>query len=87
MSTRHLCIRVGEHLGFRMKTKSSVKDQLMSCDICANTKFNINLFKIIKKCNSNFETKIHKALLIKKHNPGLKRQLVANGSSFLLNIF
>ena len=59
----------------------------MSCDICANTKFNVNSFKIIKKCNSSFETKIHEALLIKKHNPGLNRQLFANGSSFLLHIF
>ena len=24
----------------------------------------------MKKCNSNFETKNHEALLIKKHNPG-----------------
>ena len=42
---------------------------------------------IIKKCNSNFETKILEALLIKKHNPKLNRKLFANGSSFLLNIF
>ena len=59
----------------------------MSGDICANTKYNVNSFKIIKKYNSNFETKIHEALLIKKRNPGLNRQLFANGSSFLLNIF
>ena len=31
-----------------------------------------------------FETKIHEALSIKKHNPGLNRQLFANVSSFLL---
>ena len=43
-------------------------------------------FKIIKKCNSNFETEIDEALLIKKHNPKLNRQLFANRSSFLLNI-
>ena len=86
MSTRHLITRVGEHLGFQLKTESSVKEHIMSCDICSNTKFNVNLFKIIKKCNSNFETKIYEALLIKKHNPKLNRQLFANGSSFLLNI-
>ena len=79
---------IDEHLGFCLKTESSVKDHtIMSCDICANIKFNVNSFKIIKKCNSNFETKIYKALLIKKHNPGLNRQLFANGLSFLLNIF
>ena len=73
MSTRHLSIKVGEHLGFHLKTESLVKDHIMSCDICANSKFNVNSFKIIKKCNSNFETKIYEALLIKKHNPGLDR--------------
>ena len=87
MSTRHLSTRVGEHLAFQLKTESSVKEHIMSCDICSNTKFNVNSFKLIKKCNSNFETKIHEALLIKKHNPKLNRQLFANGSSFLLNIF
>ena len=30
---------------------------------------------------------IKKALLIKKHNPQLNRQLYANGSSFLLNVY
>ena len=71
MSTGHLSIRVGEHLGFYLKTESSVKDDITSWDICANFKFNVNSFKIIKKCNSNFETKIQEALLIKKDNPDL----------------
>ena len=78
MSTRHLRIRVV--LCFHLKTESSVKDPFMSCDICADTKFNVNSFKIIKRCTSNFETKILKILLIKRHNPGLNRQLFANGS-------
>ena len=85
--TRHLSTRVGEHLGFQLKTESSVKEHIMSYDICSNTKFNVNSFKIIKKFSSNFKTKIHEALLIKKHNLKLYRQLFANGSSFLLNIF
>ena len=66
MSTRHLSTRVGEHLGFHLKTESSIKEHILSCDSCSNIKFNVNSFKIIKKCNSNFETKIHEALLIKK---------------------
>ena len=65
MSTGHLSICVGEHLGFYLKAGSSVKDHIMSCGICSNSKFNINSFKIIKKCNSNFETKTHEALLMK----------------------
>ena len=76
-----------EHLDFHLKTESSVKDHILSCHIWANTNFNINLCKIIKKCNSPFEIKIYKTLLIKKHNPGLEQQLFANVSSFLLNIF
>ena len=45
MSTRHLSIRVGEHLSFHLKTESSVKEHIMSCDICVNSKFNVNSFK------------------------------------------
>ena len=47
MSTRHLSIRVGEHLGFYLKTESSVEDYITSCNICANTKFNINWFLLV----------------------------------------
>ena len=87
MSTRHLSTRVGEHLGFHLKTESSVKEHITSCDTYSNIKFNVNSFKRIKKCNCNFETKIYEALLMKKHNPKLNRKLFANGASFLLNIF
>ena len=65
MLTSHLSIRVGEYLDFDLKTESSVKDHMISCNICANNKYNVNLFKIIKKYTSNFKTKIHEALLIK----------------------
>ena len=83
----HLSSRIGKHSGFHLKTESSVKDHIMFCDACANTKYNVNFFKIIKNCNSIFETKIHEVLLIKKHNLGLNRQLFANESSFLLKRF
>ena len=62
-------------------------DHIISCDICANNKTNANSFKIIKKCNSNFETKTHEAFIIQKHNLRLNRQLFANESLFLLNVF
>ena len=48
MSVRHLSIRVGEHLDFYLKTENSIKDHIISCDICGNTKYDVNLFKIIK---------------------------------------
>ena len=59
----------------------------MCCNVCSSVKLNLNSFKIIKKYKSEFHTKIHEALFIKKRNPGLNRQLYANGSSFLLNVF
>ena len=39
---------------------------------------------ILKFCTNK---KLFKKLFIKKRNPGLNRQLYANGSSFLLNVF
>ena len=87
MSTRHLSTRVKEHLNFNTQTPSAVKNHLMSCTICANCNHRTSSFKVIKKCNSEFETKIYEALLIRKRNPALNRQLYANRSSFLLNVF
>ena len=45
------------------------------------------LNEILKRCNTEYETKIQEALLIKKSKPKLNSQLYANGCSFLLNIF
>ena len=87
MSSRHLSTRVREHLNFNSLTKSSIKDHIMSCQICSNYRHNLNSFTILRKCRSEFHTKIHEALLIKKHKPTLNRQLYAAGSSFLLQIF
>ena len=87
MSTRHLSIRAKEHLDFNSQVSSAIKNHIMCCNVCSSVKLNLNSFKIIKKCKSEFHTKIHEALFIKKRNPGLNRQLYANGSSFLLNVF
>ena len=87
MSSRHLGTRVKEHLNFRNKQKSSIKDHIQSCSICSKTKIGLDSFKIIRKCRSDYDTKIHKALLIKKHSPSLNRQLYASGASFLLQVF
>ena len=47
----------------------------------------VNNFKVVQKCNNEYETKIQEALFIKKQNPKLNSQLYASGSSFLLNVF
>ena len=77
MSTRHLSTRIREHLNFNSQTPSAVQTHLMSCDICSKVNHKPSSFKIIKKCNSEFQTKIYEALLIRKRNPALNRQLFA----------
>ena len=87
MSIRHLSTRAREHLDFNSQVSSAIKNHIMCYTVCPSVKLNLNSFKIIKKCKSEFQTKIHKALFIKKRNPGLNRQLYANGFLFLLTIF
>ena len=65
----------------------AIRNHIMCCNVCSSVKLNLNSFKIIKKCKSEFHTKMHEALFIKKLNPGLNQQLYANGFSVLLNIF
>ena len=67
MSSRHLSsTRVKEHLNFSSNQKSSTKDHINSCDICSETKFGLDSFKIIRKCRSEYDSKIYEALLIKE---------------------
>ena len=73
MSTRHLSTRAKEHLDFNSQVSSAIKNHIMCCNVCSSVKLNLNSFKIIKKCKSEFYTKIHEALFIKKRNPGLNR--------------
>ena len=65
---------------------SAIKQHILSCTICFNVRHDLNSFEVLKQCKSDFQAKIHEALLIKKHRPSLNKQLYAHGSSFLLNI-
>ena len=87
MSSRNLITRVREHLNFKSLQESAIKDHILSCGKCSNNRFNENNFIIKSECKSEFCSKFHKALLIKKLNPKLNRQMFANGASYLLNIF
>ena len=87
MSSRHLITGVREHLNFKSLQDSAIKDHILSCGKCSNNRFNENDFVIIRKCKSEFCSKIHVALLIKKLSPKLNRQMLENGASYLLNIF
>ena len=47
----------------------------------------VESLKGLKKCATEYDTKIQEAILIKKLNPKLNKQLYAKGVSFLLSIF
>ena len=87
MSSRYLISRVREHLNFKNLQDSVIKDHILLCRKCSNNRFNENNFIIIRKYKSEFSSKIHEALLVKKLSPKLNRQMFANGASYLLNIF
>ena len=87
MSTRHLITGVREHLDFNSIQRSAIKDHILSCDICSDVQLGLKSFTVIKKCHSEFHTKISEALLIKKDTLKLNRQLYAKEVSFLLQVF
>ena len=86
-SARHLGIRAGEHLNVSRSSKSAIKKHIKKCSSCKIQPNNMGQFEIIRKCQTSYEAKIHEALVIKRSNPVLNKQLYANGASFLLNVF
>ena len=67
----------------------AVKNHILNCNSCLdeNPKFQLDLFSIMHQCNSAYEAKINQALLIKKQNPTINKQMYANGASFLLSVY
>ena len=63
------------------------KEHIKKCSSCKTQPNNMGQFKIIRKCQTSYEAKIHEALVIKRSNPVLNKQLYANGASILLNVF
>ena len=57
MSMRHLGTRAGEHLNVDDSHKSAIKDHLRSCRQCCNGVCNVTSFKILRKCNIDYDTK------------------------------
>jgi len=72
-----------EHLHHKA-LKAPIKAHIDSCNTCKEKSLDINSFKAIRSYNTEYERKIQEALLIKKHNPQLNRQVYADGWSFLL---
>ena len=88
-STRHLLTRAKEHLNLGSSVKSKIKEHISECNLCNknDTDSLIHCFIVIKKCSSDYDCKIHEALIIKKQQPKLNKQLYENGSYFLLQLF
>ena len=63
MSTRHLITRVREHLNLADLRESAII--ILSCPTGSNlhVQYRINFFTISRKCNSDYEAKIHEACL------------------------
>ena len=88
MTTRHLGTRAGEHLNLDDSHKSVIKDHLRSCRQYCNGACNVTSFKILRKCNTDYDRKIHEDLLTKKtKTTTINKQLYGKGFSFLLNLF
>ena len=83
---RHLVIRAGEHLDLENSNKNTeVKTHIKGCIYCKNH-VNVDSFEVIKKCFNNFDTLIHEALIIRKNDPKLNKQLYNKGTSFTLKL-
>ena len=88
-STRHVITRAKEHLNLCSSVKSKIKHHIIECNLCNKKDMDslINRFSVIKKSSSDYDCKIHEALIIKKYQPKLNKQMYENGSSFLLQLF
>jgi len=87
MTMRHMETRVREHLILTTPQKSAIKDNLRACAACFLQQYSTNSFKILQKCRNEYDTKIQEALMIKKLNPKLNKQLYTKDASFLLSVF
>ena len=84
-TTRPLAVRVDEHLASTKKT--AVRKHIDACPTCSAHDFSLKDFQIIKRCRTNADTRVHEALLIKKHAPVINKQMFLSGASFVLTVY
>ena len=72
MTTRHLSVRVREHL--HSKVRSAVGEHIDNCNVRKEKPVGANDFTIMRACSTEYNTKIQETLLIKKCNPKLNSQ-------------
>ena len=65
MTTRHFGTRIQEHLHHKT-TKSVICDHIEICQNCKLNNSDLNGFKVLRICNSEYATKIQEVLLIKQ---------------------
>ena len=82
-TTRPLTERVKEHL----RGRTAVSDHIINCNTCKNEKLSVKNFMVLKECKNKFETLINEAILIKRYNPILNKQLTKPGITHTLRIF
>ena len=82
-TNRALRERVKEHLD----GGTAVSDHISNCSACNSNNISIDDFKILRSCRTKFDTTIYEAMMIKKLNPKLNRQLIKPGYSFTLKVF
>ena len=91
MSSRHLGTGAREHLKQADKnTKSVIKDRLYDCDKCSFIRHSRNLSMFLKSQPPNMTqqfSKLQDALLLKKLNPKLNKQLYAYRASCFFSSF
>ena len=84
---RHLIVRAREHLDVRGEG-SAVGDHVASCEDCQTAVRSDPLcnFTVLRRCNK-YDVEFYEALLIKRFQPILNRQLFRSGSNKVLKIF
>ena len=86
-TNRPLCVRMDEHLSTKSKSKTAVRKHIDNCLGCKKHTFVLNDFKVLKRCRTQTQTRVHEALLIKKRSPLINKQLHQSGVSFVLNVY
>ena len=88
---RHIGIRAGEHLDISKDNPTAIGKHIIECEACFNSLEQNSLsykdFEIVKSGKSKFDVQIKEALLIKRLNPTMNKQLYKSGSEFTLRIF
>ena len=82
-TNRTLKERVKEHL----RTGTAVYDHIYACTSCQNKGVTIADFKVLKQCWNKKDTAIFEALMIRRLNPELNRNLKKPGFTFNLRVF